>query len=74
MREIKRNISLNFLRNKIKSIGDPLNHVGIMTMNNLIPYKKPIIKQNPIAVNAKDVIREIEDRHNGLRAVNLGDD
>ena len=37
-----------------------------MTMNNLIPYKKPIIKQNPIAVNAKEVIREIEIKHNGL--------
>ena len=47
-----------------------MNHIGIMTMNNLIPYKKPIIKQNPIAVNAKDVIREIEVRHNGLKSLN----
>lgn len=58
--ERKRNISLNFIKDKIKSTGNPLNHIGIMTMNKKIPYKKPIIKQNPMTVNAKEVIKEIE--------------
>jgi hypothetical protein len=38
------------------SVGDPLTHFGIMTLNNNIPYKKPILKSMPVFVNARGVI------------------
>ena len=32
------------IENKKKSEGDPLMHFGIMTLNNHIPYKRPVLK------------------------------
>jgi hypothetical protein len=37
-----------------------------MTLNNHIPYKRPILKQLPCFVNAKGVLKEIEKNHGGL--------
>ena len=37
-----------------------------MTLNNHVPYKKPILKQNAVFVNAKGVIQELEQKHGGL--------
>jgi hypothetical protein len=31
-------------------------HIGIMTLNNHIPYKKPILKASPVFVNAWGVL------------------
>jgi hypothetical protein len=39
---------------------------GIMTLNNHIPYKRPILKQLPVFVNAKDVLKELKEKHGGL--------
>lgn len=40
---------------------------GIMTLYDQIPYKKPILKQAPSAhVNARGVIRELEEKYGGL--------
>jgi hypothetical protein len=44
-----------------------MTHIGIMTLNNHIPYKKPILKASPVVfVNARGVIHEIESKHGGL--------
>ena len=64
--KFERNISSEFLRQKKRCTGDPLNHFGIMTLNNLIPYKKPVIKEMPCFVNARGVIKEIEEKHGGF--------
>ena len=45
---------------------DPLIHFGIMTLNQSIPYKKPIIKSMPVFVNARGVMQELEEKHGGL--------
>ena len=47
-------------------MGDPLNNFGIMALNNLIPYKKPVLKSTPVFVNAKGVMHELEQNHGGL--------
>lgn len=54
--EAKKNISVAYLKAKQDAVGDPLTHFGIMTLNNHIPYKKPILKSMPVFVNAKGVI------------------
>lgn len=45
-----------------------MTHFGIMTMNNHIPYKKPILKSMPAPanINAKGVIHELDKKHGGL--------
>lgn len=37
-----------------------------MTLNHLIPYKKPVLKSTPVFVNAKGVMHELEVNHGGL--------
>ena len=37
-----------------------------MTLNNHIPYRKPILKQSPVFVNARGVMQELDDKHGGL--------
>jgi len=54
------------LKNKQNSVGDPLMKFGIMTLNNHIPYKRPILKQVPFFVNANSVLKELEEKHGGL--------
>ena len=41
-------------------------HFGIMTLNNEIPYKRPILKQLPTFINTKGVIKELDEKHGGL--------
>jgi hypothetical protein len=53
-------------------VGDPMNTFGIMTLNHHIPYKKPILKQTPVFVNAKGVIHDLEAHHGGLYASKTG--
>lgn len=60
MRSRKKNISISILKQKQNRVGDPLNNFGIMTLNNLIPYKKPILKSTPVFVNAKGVMHDLE--------------
>lgn len=43
-----------------------MKHLGIMTLNHEIPYKRPILKAMPCFVNAKGVLDEIERKHGGL--------
>lgn len=59
-------MSAAFLKKKQLSEDDPLTGYGIMTLNNHIPYRKPILKDCPLFVNAKGVMREIEKHHGGL--------
>jgi hypothetical protein len=37
-----------------------------MTLKNHIPYKKPVLKQTPVFVNARGVFYEIEKDHGGI--------
>ena len=60
MKPKHRNISASILHKKKMNVGDPLNQFGIMTLNNQIPYKKPILKQAPVFVNARGIIYELE--------------
>ena len=57
---------MNFLKKKLKMVGDPMNNIGLFSNSNKIPYKRPVIKQLTFAVNAKEVIRELEERGTGL--------
>ena len=57
---------MNFLKKKLKMVGDPMNHIGLFSNQNKIPYKRPVIKQMPFAVNAKEVIRELEEHGTGM--------
>jgi hypothetical protein len=43
-----------------------MKHLGIMTLNNEIPYKRPILKAMPCFVNAKGVLDDINKNHGGL--------
>lgn len=54
------------MKKKLYGIGDPLKQFGLFTMNKQIPYKKPVLKQSSIFVNARGVIHEIETKHGGL--------
>ncbi|CDW77723.1 UNKNOWN [Stylonychia lemnae] len=65
-KHLKRNVSVEILKQKQMSVGDPLTHFGIMTLNNNIPYKKPILKSMPVFVNARGVIQDLEQNHGGL--------
>jgi hypothetical protein len=49
---LKKNLSIALLKQKKDGVGDPMLHIGIMTLNNHIPYKKPILKASPVFVNA----------------------
>ena len=51
-----KNVSKRFLSNKMNSLDDPLKTFGIMTLNNVIPYRKPILKSSIAFVNARGVI------------------
>jgi hypothetical protein len=68
---IKKNISCEILRNKQIGLDDPLNNVGIMTLNNIsLPYKKPILKRTPgIYVNARGVINELDKDYGGIKDI-----
>ena len=47
---------------------DPLNHVGLLTFNNCLPYKKPILKEaSSYNVNTKGVLQELYRDYGGLR-------
>ena len=37
-----------------------------MTLNNHIPYKRPVLKLMPCFVNARGVLRELKDKHGGI--------
>jgi hypothetical protein len=39
---------------------------GIMTLNNHIPYKRPVLKSLPYYGNARGVLRELNAKHGGL--------
>ena len=43
-----------------------MKNLGIMTLNNQIPYKRPILKAMPCFVNAKGVLDEIDRNYGGL--------
>ena len=37
-----------------------------MTLNNHIPYKRPVLKSLPYYVNARGVLQELKDKHGGI--------
>jgi len=47
-------------------VGDPMTCFGIMTLNNHIPYKRPVLKSLPYYVNARGVLQELNAKHGGL--------
>jgi hypothetical protein len=47
------------LKAKANGDGDPLMRYGMMTLNNHIPYKKPVLKSQPVFVNARGVLQEL---------------
>lgn len=62
------NISIAILKGKQNSVGDPMTQFGIMTLNNHIPYKRPVLKLMPCFVNARGVLQELKDKHGGIYA------
>lgn len=55
--EPKRNISTEMLHRKQLGTDDPLLHVGLLTQNNCLPYKKPILKEaSSYNVNTRGVL------------------
>ena len=47
---------MKMLMNKSKNSGDPMCSFGIMTLKNEIPYRKPILKDSCVFVNARGVL------------------
>lgn len=43
-----------------------MTHIGIMTLGGSIPYRKPVLKSSPVFVNARGVIRDLENRFGKL--------
>ena len=62
----RKNVSIAILKNKQKSVGDPMMKFGLMTLNNHIPYKRPVLKQMPVYVNARGVLQELKEKHGGI--------
>jgi hypothetical protein len=56
------------LKKKQLGTDDPMSNLGIMSLNNhSLPYKKPILKNQPgIYVNTRGVLQEIRREHGGL--------
>lgn len=55
---------------KRKQLGsdDPLSNVGLLTSNNMLPYKKPILKQaSAYNINTRGVLEELYRDYGGLR-------
>jgi len=76
----RKNVSAQILRRKQNAKDDPMSHIGIVTMNHKIPYRKPILKQvtstigtrgNGVLILSLGVIKEIEEKHGGLSAKNF---
>lgn len=62
----KKSSFLGLIQQKQIRVGNPMDGIGIMTLNNHIPYKKPVLKQMVVFVNAKGVLHELEQKHGGL--------
>jgi hypothetical protein len=57
------------LKKRKENVGDPMIHIGIMTLNSSIPYRRPVMKGTPVYVNAKGIMKEIEQKHGGLYSI-----
>ena len=38
----------------------------MMTLNNNIPYKRPVLKSSPVFVNTRGVLQQLDRKHGGL--------
>eukprot|EP00347_Sterkiella_histriomuscorum_P005627 403355874 len=66
VKSMRRNVSIDILKQKSNNSDDPMTHFGIMTLNHHIPYKKPILKTMPVFVNARGVMQDLEHNFGGL--------